>query len=155
MCKRNGETWILGHRAWSETESAFPFFVHSGEFIDDPNRRGFLLLNPMQDLEQERDESKPSHSIYFILVDKEHRREGVGSALVAMIPKSFYVWLEVVTEDEGKAPEAFWRSQPGFHCTKRFSDDCVSMQGDLEFERPPTDPTKCAWKREGGRLERV
>lgn len=113
MCKRNNETWVLGHTAYAmgnEKNCIDPekvvytnrgsHVVKPGFFVEDPHQRGFLLISPMGD---------GWFELYFALVDAEHRRQGIlramVSELVTRLPSRSTIWLECT---EGVAP--YWDS---------------------------------------------
>lgn len=112
MCERNGHEWVLSHSTYKTANGEvnnrgihkeIPEF-----FVEDSQRRGFLLISPMGALEREEDYGEEEgeagvrapqwFALYFALVDSNHRRQGVLRAMIdevrTRLPSGSILWLE-------------------------------------------------------------
>ena len=117
MCERNEHEWVLAHTTYKMANGEvnncgihkeIPEF-----FVEDSQRRGFLLISPMGALEREEDYGEEEEgeagvraplwfALYFALVDSNHRRQGVLRAMIdevrTRLPSGSILWLECRTD---------------------------------------------------------
>ena len=137
LCERNAQKWVLGHRAYklSETQSNASYYVTTnrgthrafpGFFIEDPQQRGFLLITPM-------DDDGCWFELYFALVDKDHRRQGVLRTMVnnavKRLPSGCTIWLECRTD-----VAACWKSLKFSQTNNKAKHSVVYDTCDCEFK---------------------
>lgn len=115
MCIRNGHSWILyrdvWHSYWTNTSS-------SVNILFDPQNRGFLLYVDSPDSSDSSDDV----TLYFALVDIEHRHKGVLSSLMGQLSKKFPSRKVILTVVVGVSPMHIWEHYGFTPTTLRYAE---------------------------------